>query len=108
MNTILVSIGNSDGKLDQRTWSNYVRLVHSIFIECRAVHIHGEWFSASAAPFQNAGWCFQIEDRHAYMNPADVRADIRKKLAEAARLYQQDSIAWLEGETEFIKTEAKK
>jgi len=91
--TVYVSIGNSDDKLTQREWCSFVAEVEEE-IEALARQIHGMWFSRPDAAWQNACWCFEP--------PADTR-ELKEDLAGIASLYRQDSIAWAEATTTFLK-----
>ena len=95
---VYISIGNSDDKLSQAEWANFVREVEEE-IDSRTVGVHGRWFSSPRSPFQNACWCIELDHVKA--------AWIRRELARLARVYRQDSIAWAEAPaTEFISPEA--
>ncbi len=87
-----ISFGNSDDKLSQREWSAFVDdLRHEIASEhCQ---VHGEWFSYPAAPWQNGAFCIDA--------PIDS-ASLKRHLSAIAGRYKQDSIAYLEGATEFL------
>lgn len=94
MITVCVAIGNSDDKLTQREWAEYVADVgHSVRLY--AQQVHADWRSDSAARWQNAGWLFELDDVEA--------GALKLVLAREARAYRQDSIAWLEGGTQFIE-----
>jgi hypothetical protein len=91
--TVYVSIGNSDDKLTQAEWANYVQVTRNL-LRLRAREIHGEWYSAADSDYQNACFCAVLGD------DADT---IRKSLAELRAAWRQDSIAWAEAPvTEFI------
>lgn len=94
MKTVHISIGNSDDKLTQLRWSQYVdevdRLVDSV-----ASVVHGRWMSLPNTRYQNACWAFEV------MEEIDVE-NVKKILAGIAFAYDQDSIAWNESETEMI------
>lgn len=92
---ILISIGNSDDKLSQRRWADFIAAVRDLLQFAGRVQIHGEWFSAPDKPWQNANWCVEAADPVA-------RSAIRHDLVRIAAKYQQDSIAWTEGEVEFL------
>lgn len=94
MTTILVSIGNSDDELAQAEWAEFCRDV-SAEIAQHEHHRYGEWFSAPNSQYQNAAWAFNIH--------AGQPLSLKEHLRRIARLYRQDSIAWLEGKTEFIQ-----
>lgn len=91
--TIWVSIGNSDDKLKQGLWAEFVSNVDTV-IRTSAEKIWAETHSVPNAPYQNAHWCFEVN--------VAAKPLIREKLAMLASYYSQDSIAWLEGESEFI------
>jgi len=92
VSTVHISIGNSDGRLTTVEWADYYHDTDE-FIRSQALQVYGAWHSLPAVPWLNACWAIQ----------ADEFDDLlRVGLAELARKYGQDSIAWLEGETEFI------
>lgn len=91
--TIYISIGNSDDKLSQEEWADFVIDVGDI-VRNLAWRTHGQWFSAPAAPWQNACWCVEVRP---------VMVDrLRQALARMAGRYQQESIAWAEASVSFI------
>lgn len=94
MITVYVSIGNSDDKLTQADWAAFHSKVNTL-LGVVASHVHGRWSSLPTAPWQNACWCIEVE-------PAKTAA-LRVSLAECARYWRQDSIAWAEANTEFIE-----
>lgn len=81
---IYISIGNSDDKLTQMRWSAFVSDVRTVIANSQS-KIHGEWFSAPNAPWQNACWCIE---------PIHPESALRRKLRGLARQYEQDSIAY--------------
>jgi len=92
--TIYASIGNSDDKLTQREWSQFLRAFLA-GIRMHAAEIHGEWHSSPTAPFQNACVCFEIVECEA--------EDLRDLFGRMAHQYRQDSIAWaVAPTTEFL------
>lgn len=93
--TVYVSIGNSDDKLTQRQWADFVREV-SDQVHRLAVEVHGFWLSPPDYAFQNACFCLEIEPARMVM--------LRRELAHLCRAYRQDSIAWAEvPATEFVR-----
>lgn len=82
---LYVSIGNSDDKLTQHQWADFCTDLHEVMED--AGKIHGEWFSASDSPYQNACICAEVSDN------ADVDRIIRSNLADLAYGFSQDSIA---------------
>lgn len=93
MKTITIQIGNSDDKLTQKEWSAFCEKVEDL-INHDAEHCHFTGYSAGDAPWQNA--CYVVE-----VSPA--RLPIFKECLKLLRSgYDQDSIAWTEGITEFV------
>ncbi len=93
MITVYVSIGNSDDKLGQERWSDYVSEVDFWLGEFQT-HRHGEWYSLPNVMWQNACWCIVVD-------PLDVDK-AKAKLAELAAQYEQAAITWAEAQTSFI------
>lgn len=96
MATVYISIGNSDDKLTQAAWSNFVSDVigWADWATEEGGRIHGVFYSLPDSRYQNM--CVQIEAHE------DVLARLRRVLPQLAAKYNQDSIAWLEGITEFL------
>lgn len=93
MRTITVSIGNSDNKLTQRQWSEFVNHIDSLIREISAqVHFFGG--SPNWERWQNTAWVFDCA--------REVTPDLKNSLKEYKQMYKQDSIAYIEGETEFL------
>lgn len=90
--TITVMIGNSDDKLPQRKWAEYVTATHMVLSRLsRVLHFYGT--SNTAAAVQNACWCLEIENL----------TELRPELELLAKTYGQDSIALVAGTTELIE-----
>jgi hypothetical protein len=91
--TITVQIGNSDDKLTQSEWSDYVdntkRYIQSF---CEKMHFFGG--SATYKSYQNVAFVFEIRDRYI--------EELEQKLKEIRESFKQDSIAWSESVTKFI------
>ena len=90
---VYISIGNSDDKLTQVEWSQYV--IEMLTRVVSIGHKHGDWYSAPFSAYQNACWCVE------FGNDADV-AEAREVATEVRKKWRQDSIAWAEADTEFI------
>lgn len=92
--TTIVQIGNSDNKLTQVEWSEFVHEVGKVLTNRGGpIHFHG--CSHGAARWQNAAWVAEIVSPK---NLEDVRTDLRI----IARQFRQDSIALTTGNTEFV------
>jgi len=97
---VYVDIGNSDDRLTQREWSDFIFAVQKI-VDWTCFTLHGVRFSAPADPWQNASWCVGFADNpHGRSSALSLRA----ALARLAADFHQNSIAWNQvNETEFIR-----
>ncbi len=96
---VYITIGNSDDKLSQQEWSQFVTEVGGSISRVASMpggQLHGVWGSANHMPWQNACWCLQLPDRDSHVEM------LRMRLAQLARRFRQDSIAWAEATTQFI------
>lgn len=92
-------IGNSDDKLTQAQWSQYVKLVNDSvtsedFSKSLRAHFHG--LSHGDAPWQNACWVvglwFECDDNE------PIKKTLLDELTSIRRLFNQDSVAGVAGE----------
>jgi hypothetical protein len=91
---IYVSIGNSDDKLSQRDWAEYVDEIRSVLRDS-ASKVLGEWYSANDSQWQNACFCISI--------PETAVTATRTRLADIRKRHDQDSVAWSDvSDTQFI------
>jgi hypothetical protein len=99
--TITICIGNSDDKLTQREWSNFVSETHDLIVRSRyRIYFHG--LSVGSAPWQNACWVLGL--------PITLEAvlalnALRLELSKLCKLYNQDGIAFVVGESNLITPE---
>ena len=96
MITVYISIGNSDDNLTQADWAQFIHRVRAEVHEAASA-IHGQWYSAPDAGFQNACFCIEIDQPQI----GYLKAALQLACAE----FGQDSIAWAVAETEFIRAE---
>lgn len=99
--TIAVMIGNSDDKLSQGDWHAFCDDVdQAISRTCRynGTKVHGRFYSLPNEQWQNACWVIEVDKECAF-----VLGELRSTLAIACKAYLQQSIAWVEGTTEFIE-----
>ena len=89
MKTTIIQIGNSDNKLTQFEWSNFILGIDSIISQSK-FHFRGG--SSIDSPFQNFCWVIEGE---LFVNEISQITNLREK-------YNQDSVAITEGETKFI------
>jgi hypothetical protein len=94
--TYTVGIGNSDDKLSQDRWSEFVDGLGQVLAELN-VDIHFFGFSNPASSWQSCSAVFNAEATR------EVNDDIRGRLAVLAREFGQDSIALTVGTTTFVK-----
>ena len=90
MTTICIQIGNTDNKLTQQEWSEYCRAIRGICEAYGVVHFAGG--SPTDAAWQN--YCVCVE--------TDNHIALRMLIAKRRALHQQKSVAWLQGDTEFV------
>ena len=90
--TIVVQIGNSDDKLTQTEWSRFCNKLRTEAGLSGTIHFAGS--PSSCASHQN--YCVVVE-----INKGSV--DFFKTIvSNLTFVFNQDSIAWLEGKVEFI------
>lgn len=88
----VIMIGNSDDKLGQKKWS---RFCMGLRIQMAGVgKIHGQWFSLPSSQWQNMALRVEFPD--------EMLPEVEQILADLAHVYDQDSIALLNGITRFI------
>jgi hypothetical protein len=90
---ISVQAGNSDNKLTQQEWAEFVSELGGIL----AVHEIGRHFfggSEAYAPWQNVCWVCE-------MNPESLES-LRGQLRQSRMHYRQTSVCLLVGKAEFV------
>lgn len=95
MKTITIQIGNSDDKLTQNEWSEFVSKVDRA-LELFNARVHFRGGSYNDAPWQNFCWVFLYHEDNS--NSGALRAH----LGLLRKDFKQDSLAWAEGNTLFI------
>lgn len=93
MSTVVIQIGNSDDKLSQAEWSEFVSYVRDA-VGQYSEQIHFDGGSKIDAPWQNV--CFVSEVSPS--NQVRLLDHLRRIRAE----YRQESVAVTVGETEFV------
>lgn len=93
--TITLQIGNSDDKLTQRKWSLFCEDITEL-ISGYTKTIHFSAPSIGCMPWQNYCIVFNMDTRY-YVET------LKALISRMAKEYEQDSIAWTEGTTEFIE-----
>lgn len=93
MKTIMVSIGNSDNKLTQKEWADFVELIDDA-IRTGSISVHFMGGAANWMPWQNVAWLFDCDE-------AEIDS-FKSYFQSTKERYNQDSIAWLEGDTLFL------
>lgn len=93
LQTVTIQIGNSDDKLSQLQWSNFVSDIDRAIFECPC-DIHFSGFSQPNVEWQNACWVIAIE--------AGYIDDLKANLQHWREKYDQESLAFTIGQTTFI------
>jgi hypothetical protein len=91
--TIAIQIGNSDDKLTQPQWSEFVQSVDDLVSQfADTVHFMGG--PTNYTPWQNVAWIFSCNEI--------TIIPFKEQLAQLKFHYEQESIAWSVCNTEFI------
>ena len=93
MKTVTVIIGNSDDKLSQVRWIEFVEQCAGRIGDLARL-VHFEVRSGASALWQTSAWTFEIKDGQI--------VQLKNDLATIRHCFEQDSIVWLEGETQLI------
>lgn len=93
MKTITIQIGNSDDRLAQTKWSQFVKAV-GYWVHALSKEVHFFGTSNGDSVYQNCCWVCVMDD-----GPMQI---LREHLLEIKSVYLQDSISWIEGTAEFI------
>lgn len=93
MKTVIIQIGNTDNKLTQTEWAHFVEAIRRLVTDhARRIHFGGG--SSYDDPWQNACWVAEVTD-------SSIDA-FRQALTETRNSFQQESVAFTVGETEFV------
>jgi hypothetical protein len=93
MKTVSLLIGNTDNRLSQKEWYNFVNDVKwAILCNYKSLFFLGG--PPTYEEWQNVAFVFSItEDRIPLL---------KEKITEIRKKFNQDSAAWVEGDTQFI------
>ena len=93
MKTVTIQIGNSDDKLTQAQWRLFVLDVQAKVLQnSQAIHFFGA--PSNWERWQNAAWIVVCED--------DKLQALKNAIADIRKCFNQDSVAWTEGDTQFV------
>lgn len=92
MKSAVIQFGNSDNKLTQQEWSNFIMAMRDVTSNIYLTHFEGASFPDK--PWQNYCIVLQLEEYNVDNLILSVQM-VREK-------FQQDSVAMLIGETMFI------
>lgn len=93
MKTVCIQIGNSDDKLSQRKWAEYIARIDEVIAEDEYErHFFGG--SLINVSWQNACWVIVMRE--------EDMVYLFAKLSAAGTAFGQDAVAVLTGETRFI------
>lgn len=87
---VVIQIGNSDNKLTQQEWSNFVNETDNVLRYFGQFHFNGG--SNSYQPWQNYCWVIECNEI----------VKLERELRKLVKKYKQDSIAVITGEVNFI------
>lgn len=100
MDVAVITIGNTDNKLTQQEWSEFVADVNR-FVDKWRFNIYFHGCPPSDARWQNA--CWVLDARDLFGEPGGMAIDIlREELGRLAKSYKQDSIALMLGNSEMV------
>lgn len=88
-----IQIGNSDNKLTQLEWSEYVKEVHAA-TTTDGIETHFFASSEGSKPWQNACWVVAIRETEV--------DDMMKAVTKIRKKYRQDSVAIVIGDVRMI------
>lgn len=97
MITYIVQIGNSDDKLTQGVWVEFVNELNHLLAWELGVKINFFGYSPPNAPWQNCCAVFEAGEEVWHLS------DIQERLSYMAAAFKQDSIAVTIGSTVFIE-----
>lgn len=92
--TILIQIGNSDNKLSQAEWAAFVHAMRHEAILKNCVQIHFAGGPGTHERWQN--FAFVVECKEEQVAP------LRAAVKDIRDVFQQDSAAFMVGDTEFV------
>ena len=101
--TFYISIGNSDSKLDNIEWSDFIHEIKNLANEFAACGecvptVHEFWHSIPGERWVNACLCIEFKWRKGF----DLRSLLIHSLSDLALVYRQDSISLGEATTTFV------
>ena len=93
MRTVTIQVGNTDDKLTQTEWADFVLLMQTRVLQhCQAIHFFGA--PANWERWQNAAWIVLCEN--------EKLLALKAAVANARKTFRQESAGWTEGETQFV------
>jgi len=92
LKTIALQIGNSDNKLTQVEWANFVIDIANLLEGDPTTQIHFFGGPTTWECWQNVAWIFVTG------NPMELCQEVKRIRTK----YKQDSAAWTEGSTAFV------
>lgn len=102
MKTLVIQIGNSDDKLTQMEWSEFVDSIGTIIQGSRS-DVHFQGYSPEGVSWQNACWVIAVHDDFSNgLGHKDHMDRLLQSLSNCGKKFKQDSIAILIGDTKFI------
>jgi hypothetical protein len=99
MKTITLQIGNSDDKLTQAEWAEFVDAIDDAInrmVGGLPGELHFSGGSANCAKWQNYCWVFTMT------KDPTITSEFKRAISGIRIVCRQKSVAWTEGETSFI------
>lgn len=93
LKTVTLCIGNSDDKLPQVRWAEYIMAIETMLHKLNA-DVKFSGFSSPHAKWQNACWVFMLYDHKL--------PDFKNRVNHIRGEFDQDSAAIVVGDTEFV------
>lgn len=91
--TIVIQIGNSDDKLSQAEWAQFVEAV-AYAVNAYALEVHFNGFSPPQEKWQNAAWVAVCDEA--------ATLELGRELKRTRAHFRQDSVAFTIGDTKMI------
>jgi hypothetical protein len=93
MKSISLLMSNTDNKLSQQQWHDFIAASkQAVRSACAEFHFFGA--PPNWERHQNAAFVFTLEDESIHT--------LKEKMKSIRSEYNQDSVAWLEGDTVFL------
>lgn len=102
--TITILIGNSDNKLSQADWCRFINdISQEVGFNTELGEIHFAGGSAANVSWQNYAFVFNLSDSKVTKSGITLMgASLKERVSAIGKVYKQDNVAWVEGDTQLI------